>query len=127
MDMGELVFLIERTSNPALREAVNEHLRPIALRLRESRQSRTETRFNAGLLWIAFARILVHLFVPDKPIDPAALQSRTLQFWQREESVLRNQIAMHLDLESRVTGNTTNGSVRFLEGLLQDEIGRAHV
>ena len=74
-----------------------------------------------GLAWIALSRCIFTLFVPDTPMDPAAVQNTTRRLLELKQIDLNSQIHLHQQLESLVTGNTTNEAIRHLQPQL-DEI-----
>lgn len=73
-----------------------------------------------GCCWISLARVILDLFVPDAPIDPAAVQQCALEFWRNEEAILQSQLELHVNLELRAAGNTQNSVIFYLEHKLKE-------
>lgn len=97
---------------------MQQHLRPALLRLHDAGQ---DIQFHIGEVWIAYARMMIDLFVPNTPIDPATFQRCAMEFYQKQTAALQAEIAMHRELESRTRGNgSSNGTIRYLEALVED-------
>ena len=71
-----------------------------------------------GRCWIALSRVVIDLFVPDAPVDPAAVDLCTLDLLRKEESTLEAQIQYHQRYEFRNTGNTTSSMIIYLQSKL---------
>ncbi|THH00189.1 hypothetical protein EW026_g2318 [Hermanssonia centrifuga] len=113
----ELLTHLERANHAAFGAAVKRHLRPYICRIDSESK---DMRCVIGEGWIAFARLLLELFVPDAPIDPAALQKCYQDFGNEERAVLTFQISMHEDLEMRTSGDRSNGTISYLEKMLAE-------
>jgi len=64
--------------------------------------------------------MIMDLFAPDTPVDPAAVQTCTAERWQREEEFLRLQLELHQLLEQFTTGNGHNDVTHYLRAMLND-------
>lgn len=116
MVLPALVKELERTTHTALRFAIEKYLRPSFAKLNGAPEART----MVGECWIAFARFLLHLFVPNVPIDPAALERCSNNYWNEERSVVEIQLQIHKAFARRVDGNDRTGTIRYLEALLSE-------
>ncbi|KAJ7740767.1 hypothetical protein DFH07DRAFT_778351 [Mycena maculata] len=67
------------------------------------------------------------LFVPDAPVDPAAIQNCATGFWKQQESLLREQIILHSHAEYLTTGNLENIVIDCLREQLEEVLGRLRV
>lgn len=70
---------------------------------------------DLGLCWIALSRLILELFVPDAPIDPAAVQNFAFESWRQEEALISLQLSLHSQLERISTGNTDNNLLAHLQ------------
>ncbi|KAJ3556791.1 hypothetical protein NM688_g1823 [Phlebia brevispora] len=118
--LPQLLFYLEQSRHPGLNAALHRHFMPLVQRLTTRGSAVQGSQALVGELWIVYARVVLDLFVPNIPIDPALLQRRALEFRQQESTIIQAQIDMHEDLERRTTGRTTNGTVRFLQSMLPD-------
>jgi midasin len=100
--------LLERTSSVPFGQAFGRFLRPALHDLIRGQQSRQRSIFNLGLSWIALSRAIIDLYVPNAPIDPAAVQNCTVELWHHEEAVISEQIHLHSRFEQVTTGNDSN-------------------
>ena len=75
---------------------------------------------DIGLAWVAFSRLVVAAYVPNIPIDPLAAQRCALGFWKAAEEQRRSQLTLHVQHEKRLSGNTSNVVIRWLETQLLD-------
>ena len=73
-----------------------------------------------GLAWIAFSKLVIKAYVPNIPLDPLAAQSCTTRFWKAAEEQTQSQLNLHVRHEKRLSGNTSNVVIRFLEVQLHD-------
>ena len=71
-----------------------------------------------GLAWIGVARLILHLSVPDSPVDPAAVQNTIYDLLRHNEEDLKTQIHLHEQLEGLVTGNARNDITEVLQSRL---------
>ncbi|KAI9443340.1 midasin [Lactarius indigo] len=78
-------------------------------------RSRTTNIRALGHGWIALFRLFTHLYIPDVPLDPAAMQSARLDFWNTELVSLSYEMGLEITQERRITGNISNGTIDFLD------------
>ena len=80
-----------------------------------SDESRPATLRALGHSWIALSRFFLDLYIPSTPLDPAALQSTRSEFWSSELASLSHEQELEINLERRVTGNISNGTINYLD------------
>jgi midasin len=79
------------------------------LRLPTPLQLQGGDRLNIlGKGWIAHGQFLLDIYVPDKPVDPAAMALCAVDYWTQEQSRLKGMLRHHSLLEQHTTGNSTN-------------------
>jgi len=85
---------------------------PVALVGRD--ESRSTTIRNLGLSWISLSRFFMDLYIPDTLSDPAALHNSKSEFWAAELVSLSHEFELEVNLERRLSGNTTNGTTNYV-------------
>lgn len=121
LDLSQTLALVEGSKSRPLKAAVKTHLRPHLQRLLT--QSRQPNITDLGSSWVGLGRTIFDLFVPDAPVDPAAIQNCAAGFWKEQESLLSQQIDLHSQLEQLTTGNTENVVVSYLRAQLAEALG----
>jgi midasin len=81
---------------------------------------------NLGLGWISLSRFFLNLYVPDTPLDPAALLGFRSDFWGAELASLSHELGLEVNLERRISGNMTNGTINYLSEQIEDVREHAH-
>jgi midasin len=120
-----LLSLLRRSSYPWVVLSVDRLLSgPIAQISRD--ESRSVTLRNLGLGWISLSRFFLNLYIPDTPLDPAALQSFRSEFWGAELASLSHELELEVNLERRISGNMTNGTINYLDQQIRHVRERAH-
>ena len=89
-------------------------------------ESRSVTLRNLGLGWISLSRFFLNLYIPDTPLDPAALQSFRSEFWGAELASLSHELELEVNLERRISGNMTNGTINYLDEQIRHVRERTH-
>lgn len=79
-----------------------------------------DTFTRLGLCWITLGQVAIDLFVPNAPIDPAALQRCSQRFHKAEHDEITMQLEMHLHLARRTTGESQNSTTHLLQALLAE-------
>ncbi|KIK69742.1 hypothetical protein GYMLUDRAFT_52909 [Collybiopsis luxurians FD-317 M1] len=128
---GPLLMALERKVNdltipelgdaldhPSFKQAVETHLLPAFYCSNQATESYNSRIARLGLCWMSVGRLLFDLFIPDAPIDPAAVQSHFYTFWSDRASSLLKELALHSEFENLSTGNTRNGAIDYLRQLL---------
>jgi len=118
--MHHLLSLLEQTNNVPFGRALRRFLRPAFQRFLDQSQTRQRSIAGLGLCWIAISRLILDLFIPDTPIDPAAIQNCGLELWRHEEAIILSQIRLHSQLERVTTGNTDNDVITYLKTRLTE-------
>ena len=89
-------------------------------------ESRSMTLRSLGLGWISLSRFFTILYIPDTPLDPAALQGFRSEFWGAELASLSHELELEVNLERRTSGNMTNGTINYLGEQIEHVRERAH-
>ncbi|KAJ7156010.1 midasin nuclear AAA ATPase [Mycena crocata] len=118
--LTQTLTFVERTKSRPFRDAIQNYLRPTLQRFCVQRQSRQRSLADLGSCWIAMSRTVLDLFVPDAPVDPAAIQNCATGFWKQQESLLSEQIHLHSRFERLTTGNSGNVVVVYLQAQLAE-------
>ncbi|KAE9388979.1 hypothetical protein BT96DRAFT_1071805 [Gymnopus androsaceus JB14] len=101
----------------AFERAVKFHVQP-TFTAPDAAESRSEYLARLGLCWISVGKLLLDLFIPDAPINPAAVQSHIFGFWSRHAASLSKELALHSEFEELVSGNSKNGVTVHLQTTL---------
>ncbi|KAF7308632.1 Midasin [Mycena chlorophos] len=117
--LGGILDIISAAQNQPFRDTATRFLRPTLERLLAQ-----PTVQQLGSSWIALSRVVFELFVPDAPVDPAAMQNFATGFWTRHAETLEEQISLHARLEQLTTGIRDNVIVRYLEAQLTETRAR---
>jgi len=112
---GGLLPLLRRSSYPWVVLSVDRLFSgPIAQISRD--KSRSVILRNLGLGWISLSRFFLDLYIPDTPLDPAALQSFRSEFWGAELASLSHELELEVNLERRISSTSR-----------YDTFGNAHI
>ena len=121
-----LLDLLGRTNHEPLRKAIR-HL-TAALQYNGDMLSSSEAAVShLGRCWIALSRVILDLFVPNVPIDPAAIIRHAAVYAQDQADFLTQQISFHAQLELRTAANKTNDVITHLEACAKDLLNTPHV
>ncbi|KAF7348332.1 Midasin [Mycena sanguinolenta] len=123
LDLNHILAFLERSKSRPFKAAVKNHLRPPLQRFLTQRQSRQRSMADLGSCWIALSRTIFDLFVPDAPVDPAAIKNCAIGFWKQQESLLSEQIHLHSQLEQLATGNSESIVISYLRAQLAEALG----
>ncbi|PBK75109.1 midasin [Armillaria solidipes] len=105
---------LESQKHNVFTDAVRTYVRPAFTNFNLKSKSRRRTIADLGYCWIAVAKMILHLVIPDVPVDPAAIQSCALAFSRDQDTLLSSQIDFHVRLEQMVTGNEENLAISYL-------------
>lgn len=86
------------------------------------------TLSSTGTGWVAFARCLFHLYLPNLPLDPAVGLRAQFGFSSRQLANLSKLLAVTQAAESQLTGNSGNAKTERLEqeiAALREELNEA--
>ncbi|KAJ3725477.1 hypothetical protein C8R42DRAFT_444646 [Lentinula raphanica] len=103
--LPELDFALGHST--ALKCAVETHLQPIFASMETSVDGVSYVT-KLGLCWLSTGQFLLDLFIPDAPIDPAAIQNHEFEFWSQHAASLSRELVLHSELETMITGNLDN-------------------
>ncbi|KAG6332473.1 hypothetical protein ID866_6614 [Astraeus odoratus] len=117
-DATVLLNLFGRSSSQPLRKA-SQHFVP-ALQCHVSGSLGMMGIAHLGQCWIAQSRVLLDLFVPDVPVDPAAILQRSAEFFREDAQLVADQIMLHTYLENRRAGNNMNSVISHLAARYQE-------
>ncbi|KAF9464151.1 midasin nuclear AAA ATPase [Collybia nuda] len=117
--MRDIVACLEESTNHPFKLAVRRTLLPLSQRLHGGK-TRDRTIVDLGLCWVAVGTLIIDLFVPDTPIDPASIKNCTSERWRDERDMLESQLSLHHQLEELTTGNASNDFLEFLDANLND-------
>ena len=115
-----LLASLEQTNHEPLRKAtrhLSAALQPHDVDLHSSSETPVS---QLGRYWIGLSRTILELFVPDLPIDPAAVIRHAAAYAQDQTDSLMQQIILHSQLELRTAGNETNDVILYLQALVKD-------
>ncbi|KAI8971187.1 midasin [Trametes punicea] len=84
-----------------------------------------ESYLALGYGWVALSRFLLELYVPNVPIDPAAFQQYSHQFWEEQRALLEDELRLHREHEKRTVGRQENLVTRYLSQALHVASRRA--
>ncbi|KAF8827835.1 hypothetical protein HHX47_DHR4000508 [Lentinula edodes] len=96
------------------RRAVETYLQPVFASSEHPAEDYVEYVTRLGLCWISAGKLLLDLFIPDAPIDPAAVQNHIFEFWSQRAASLTKEYDLHSELEQSITGNIENGVTAYL-------------
>ncbi|KAG7445730.1 P-loop containing nucleoside triphosphate hydrolase protein [Guyanagaster necrorhizus] len=111
---AEVLSHFESQKHNVLTDAVRTYVQPAFAHFNLKSNSRRRAIADLGYCWIAVAKMILHLVIPDVPVDPAAIQSCALSFSRDQDILLSSQIDLHVRLEQMVTGNAENPTTSYL-------------
>lgn len=79
----------------------------------------TRSYASLGRCWIALSRILLTVYVPNIPIDPAVTRQCSHAFWSGQIALLEAELHLARDYEKKTTGNKDSPSIRYLQDLIE--------
>jgi midasin len=112
-DVLEFSALLQKTENPFVKDAFSTHLCPILTRS-DGADSSSNSWEWLGDAWISLSLCLIHLYVPDGPLDPLIVQECERNHFISLERRLRNQMEVIRNMEELVTGNGSNKTLHEL-------------
>ncbi|CCL98515.1 uncharacterized protein FIBRA_00514 [Fibroporia radiculosa] len=115
------LHIIESIQQPAIQDIFKRYLLPELEKLPQGPfDSESQMLGLLGRCWLALGRLTLELYVPNTPIDPAAMQRCSHNFWSEEMAHLSSQLRLHLEYERRTNGLHTNPSIEYLQFALDD-------
>ncbi|KAJ3786228.1 hypothetical protein GGU10DRAFT_427553, partial [Lentinula aff. detonsa] len=98
----------------ALKRAVETYLQPAFASSETPVDTDPQYVTRLGLCWIGTGQFLLDLFIPDAPIDPAAVQNHVFEFWSRYAASISEELVLHSEFENLKTGNMENEVTSYL-------------
>ncbi|KAH9851719.1 midasin [Lenzites betulinus] len=111
-----IIASLESVTDERISRVYQEHLRAPLIAL--ATPANENSYFILGQGWIGLSRFLLDLYVPDIPIDPAAIQQCSHRFWTEQHALLRDELSLHHEYEARTVGRRTNLAIRYLSRAL---------
>ncbi|TCD70746.1 hypothetical protein EIP91_001775 [Steccherinum ochraceum] len=96
-------------------DAFQRTLQPELLSLRGHQLENSSIWRQLGKCFIKLCYFLTTLYVPDRPVDPAAVEKCTRDYQSDQISLLNEEIDLHTRLETRTSGQKSNGTISFLQ------------
>ncbi|KAG9315861.1 midasin [Chiua virens] len=123
-----LVDLLGRMNHEPLRKSIHHLITALQYNV-DILSSGEAAASQLGRCWIALSRVVLELFVPNVPIDPAAMIRNAAAYAQDQADFLTQQVAFHTQLELRTAANKTNDVIAYLDACAKDvlETSRASV
>ncbi|KAG1882661.1 hypothetical protein F4604DRAFT_1986326 [Suillus subluteus] len=116
-----MLSLLESSKHEPLKAAIHLFLRPNLIRFATDRQPRDAMVARLGHCYISLSRVILNLFIPDLPVDPAAVIHRLAEYSQEETDFLSTQSSLHKAWEHRTAGNLFNSVIQYLDALSEAE------
>jgi midasin len=116
---SRLLGLLEQAKEGTPSHIFCKHLQQPLRRLLSQERCLSGTTSSLGQCYIAFGRLVTDLYVPDIPVDPAAIQSVVSQLSLQEHALLSSQIAHHVDIQQRDTGACRSAVIDYLAANLR--------
>ncbi|TFK52493.1 P-loop containing nucleoside triphosphate hydrolase protein [Heliocybe sulcata] len=118
------ISFLDTSGHTELKNCFDRHLRRAVLSLSDQPQCRSDTLEALGRGWIGLSRLLLDLYVPDVPIDPAAIKACTIELLQDRRKTILEHIDLQASLEDRFTGQTSNSVIAILKSFLESTTAR---
>ncbi|KAH9936525.1 uncharacterized protein B0H18DRAFT_1206806 [Fomitopsis serialis] len=112
--ISDAVEILGRDERPGL-EPLKQQLLPM---LQQLISTPTSEPSLLGRCWIALAKALLQMYVPDAPVDPAAMQRCAADFWSEEKAFVSRQLDLHVEYERRTSGLRDSDTIQYLRRLL---------
>ena len=112
---AQILPLLKHSSHEWLTSTVNRLLSEGTDQTCLGDESRTVDIKTLGHGWIALSRLFTDIYIPNTPLDPAAMQSARSEFWNTELASLSHEMELEVTRERRITGNISNGTIDYLD------------
>lgn len=106
--LSAIPSLIRQSSDIHLVQAYEEYLSSPIVSLAAIGGNSSTDMATLGQCWMALSGFLRHMYIPDAPMDPAALQNCLQDFHRAQAQQLSSEIALHVFLEKLQTGSESN-------------------
>ena len=112
---SEIMSSLKRSSHEWLSSSVERLLSEGTDQTCQGEESRTADIKTLGHGWIALSHLFTNLYIPNIPLDPAAMQSARSEYWNAELASLSHEKELEVTHERRITGNVSNGTIEYLD------------
>lgn len=118
--ISRVMDVMEGSASTILVQSFQQNLRPLMYQLQNDILAGRDALVHLGHCWMGLSRMLLDLFVPSTPIDPASLQTTASEFWEEEKAIILSQLRYHQNLEVRVSGTTENEAIHHLTAMAEE-------
>ncbi|KAI0328990.1 midasin [Cubamyces sp. BRFM 1775] len=115
--VSDVIAILDMTQDERISSPYQQDLRPSLLAL--STEDNHGSYLALGDAWLGLSRFLLKLYVPDIPIDPAAVYQCSREFWAEQKELLQDELRLHRELEQRTVGRKDNLAIRYLSNELE--------
>ncbi|KAM5539433.1 hypothetical protein V8D89_006885 [Ganoderma adspersum] len=115
--MANVLSYLDESPSKVFLDAYKPLLRPCLKTLLEST---TPSWTALGRCWIALSRLLLEVYVPNVPLDPAAIQHCSRRFWSEQHALLHDELMLQRDYERRTFGRCDNTVIAYLSAKVED-------
>ncbi|KAH8085408.1 midasin [Cristinia sonorae] len=109
--LGHLCSSVAEINYDYVAQSFQNTLEPALRRLQNGTQDTPEFWNLLGQCFVKLCHFFTALYVPDRPVDPAAIEQCTHVFREKLRCSLSTEIAMHEGLERRTSGQLSNGTI----------------
>ena len=113
--LSHILSLLKRSSHEWLTSTVDRLLSERSDQTCLGDESRTVDIKTLGHSWIALSRLFTDMYIPNTPLDPAAMQNARSEFCNTELASLSHEMELEVTRERRITGNISNGTIDYLD------------
>ena len=118
--IADVLSSLDESPSKVFLDAYKPLLRPYLKTLVEST---TPSWTALGRCWIALSRLLLEVYVPNVPLDPAAIHQCSRRFWSEQHALLYDELVLQRDYERRTFGRCDNTVIAYLSAKVED-LGR---
>ncbi|KAI9068715.1 midasin [Trametes sanguinea] len=122
VDVAPLVKMLDDLQEPRIASSYHRHLRIPFQAIRDARTPGSWELLGHG--WIGLSRFLLELYVPNVPVDPAAIEQYSLRFWEEQRILIEDELRLHHEHEHRRSGRHDNLVTKYLSKELSTATGR---
>ncbi|KAH9891844.1 midasin [Cubamyces lactineus] len=112
LSVPNVLAILDKSQDERISVSYEEDLRPSLVAL--SAEENQGSYLALGRAWLCLSRFLLKLYVPDIPIDPAAVYQCSQEFWTEQKELLQDELRLHRELEERTVGRRDNFAIRYL-------------
>ncbi len=121
--MANVLTSLDESPSKVFLDAYQASLRPCLQTLLEVTDAPSWA--TLGRCWIALSRLLLDIYVPNVPLDPAAIQQCSQRFWSEQHALLQEELMLQRDYERRMFGRRENAVIAYLSEKVDDLDRRA--